>query len=89
MVAKLEECIKAAVAAGDLDVNHSHVVFKDGLLITLPNPLMFHQLADANRRLHVPRTTLVEEAVRFALRGSERKGYPPLPRAQRSSATQY
>jgi AcrR family transcriptional regulator len=92
MVAKLEECIKAAVAAGDLDVNHSHFNIQGWFTHHLAITLMLHQLADPPIVDYgVPRTTLVEEAVRFALRGIglKEKAIRRYLVPKRSSATQY
>jgi AcrR family transcriptional regulator len=70
MVAKLEECIKAAVAARDLDVSRSHLSVSGWFIHHLAITLMLHHLADPPIVDYgVSKATLVEEAVLFALRG--------------------
>jgi AcrR family transcriptional regulator len=70
MVAKLEECIKAAVAARDLDVSHSHFNIPGWFTHHLAITLMLHHLADPPIVDYgVSKATLVQEAVLFALRG--------------------
>ena len=70
MVAKLEECIKAAVATRDLDVSHSHFNIPGWFTHHLAITLMLHHLADPPIVDYgVSKATLVQEAVLFALRG--------------------
>jgi AcrR family transcriptional regulator len=70
MVAKLEECIKAAIATRDLDVSHSRANIAGWFTHHLAITLMLHHLPDLPVVDYgVSRATLVEEAVLFALRG--------------------
>jgi len=70
LVAKLEECIKAAAAAGDLDVSHPHAKIPGWFTHHLAIILMLQRLADPPIVDYgVSRPTLIEEAVLFALRG--------------------
>jgi AcrR family transcriptional regulator len=70
LVAKLEECIKAAIAARDLDVSHSRANIPGWFTHHLAVTLMLHHLPDPPVVDYgVSRATLVEEAVLFALRG--------------------
>jgi AcrR family transcriptional regulator len=70
LVAKLEDCIKAAVAAHDLDVSHAHANIPGWFTHHLAITLMLQHLADPPVVDYgVSKTMLVEEAVLFALRG--------------------
>jgi AcrR family transcriptional regulator len=72
LISKIERCIPAAIAAGDLDVDKStdpHSLscwFTHHLAVTI----MLHHLPEPPVIDYgVPRAKLVEQAVRFALRG--------------------
>ena len=70
LVAKLEECINAAAAAGDLNVSHPHSNIPGWFTHHLAIILMLQRLADPPIVDYgVSRATLIEEAVLFALRG--------------------
>ncbi|HEX3450322.1 MAG TPA: helix-turn-helix domain-containing protein [Isosphaeraceae bacterium] len=92
MVAKLEECIKAAVVAHDLNVSHSHFSIQGWFTHHLAIILMLHQLADPPIVDYgVSKATLIEEAVLFALRGIglKEKAIRRYLVPKKSSATQY
>jgi len=70
LVAKLVECIKAAIATHDLDASHSHANIPGWFTHHLAITLMLYHLPDPPVVDYgVSRATLVEEAVLFALRG--------------------
>ena len=70
LVKKLEECIRASAAAGDLDTSPDHANLAGWFAHHLAITLMLHQLPKPPVFPYgVPRESLVEEAVRFALRG--------------------
>jgi AcrR family transcriptional regulator len=70
LVAKIEECIPPAIAAGDLRDRHLPDKLPGWFTHHLGVILMLNQLPKPSVIDYgVPRSTLVEEAVRFALRG--------------------
>jgi AcrR family transcriptional regulator len=70
LVAKLEECIKAAAAAHDLDVSHAQANIPGWFTHHLAITLMLQRLADPPIvEYGVSGSKLVDEAVLFALRG--------------------
>jgi hypothetical protein len=70
LVGKLEDCIRAAAAHHDLDTDQHHPDLAGWFAHHLAITLMLHHLAEAPAVDYgVSRPTLVEEAVRFALRG--------------------
>ena len=70
LVAKLEECIKAAAAAGDLNVRHPHANIPGWFTHHLAIFLMLQRLADPPIVDYgVSWAMLIDEAILFALRG--------------------
>jgi AcrR family transcriptional regulator len=70
LVAKLAECIKAAIATNDLDVSHSRANIPGWFTHHLAITLMLHHLPEPPVvNYGVSRSAIVEEAVLFALRG--------------------
>jgi AcrR family transcriptional regulator len=70
LVAKLEECIKSAITSRDLEVSHSHPNIPGWFTHHLAITLMLYHLPDSPVVDYgVSRSTLVEEAALFALRG--------------------
>jgi AcrR family transcriptional regulator len=91
LVKKIEDCIQAAAAANDLDTSPRHLNLAGWFTHHLAITLMLHQLTKVSVVDYgVPRARLVEEAVRFALRGiglkeeAIRRHYRPdkMPRAK-------
>ncbi len=70
LVAKLEECIRAAAADRDLDLSHSHPNIPGWFAHHLAIMIMLQHLADPPIVDYgVSKAALIEEAVLFALRG--------------------
>ena len=70
LVAKLEECIRAAARVDDLDVSHAHPNIAGWFTHHLAIMIMFQHLADPPIVDYgVSKTALIDEAVLFALRG--------------------